>query len=78
MKLPISNAARVVFITAIPMLFFVNTILADFCWRFHVRNISTNCTKKHMSHLAILTVTQILANKIVIKTFLTVTIEIQD
>ena len=39
MKLPISNTTRVAQIfTAIPMLFHVNTILADFCWCFHVRD----------------------------------------
>ena len=44
------------------MLFHVNTILADFCWCFHVQI----ALLKHNWHY---TVTQILANKIVITTF---------
>ena len=41
-KLLISNTTRVVLshiFTAIPMLFHVNTILADFCGCFHVRDV---------------------------------------
>ena len=41
-KLPISNTTRVVLshiFTAIPILFHVNTILADFCGCFHVLDV---------------------------------------
>ena len=44
------------------MLFHVNTILADFCWWFQVHDVQI-VLLKHYSHY---TVTQILANKIVI------------
>ena len=47
-KLPISNTARVVFITVIPMLFHVNIILADFCWCFHVRDVQI-ALQKHVT-----------------------------
>ena len=52
-KLPISNTTLVVFIPnfhcythAIP---YVNTILTDFCWCFHVRDVQI-ALLKHMSH----------------------------
>ena len=58
------------------MLFYVNTILAYFCWCFHVHDVQI-ALLKHMSHLLAYTVTQNLANKNTITTF-TGTSEIQD
>ena len=52
-KLPISNTTIVVriypkFSLLSHMLFHVNTILADFCWCFHVHDVQT-ALLKHMS-----------------------------
>ena len=52
------------------MLFHVNTILADFCWCFHVRDVQIALLKHNYVTLIGATMwTKILANKIVITTF---------